>query len=271
MRTLDRCGAPVSALIVIPARLGSTRLPRKPLRELGGRPLIVRVLERVLALKMDGTVVVATDDESVAESVRAAGGTAVRTSADHPSGTDRVAEVARLAEYRDFDVIINVQGDEPFVSGEAVNSARAQVEVLGHPIGTVACTDSADVLEVPSVVKVVRDSAGRALYFSRAPIPFLRDDSERRERDELVLRHVGIYAYTRDALMHWVSLPPTPLERVERLEQLRPLYAGIAIGVGLSSEPAAGGIDTEDDLARANASWPAPAVLATSPVPAGNR
>jgi len=261
----------MSALIVIPARLGSSRLPLKPLRELGGRPLVVRVLERVLSVQSGSDIVVATDDEGVASVVRAAGGTAVLTRPDHASGTDRVAEVATLPEYAGHDVVVNVQGDEPFVSGESIAAARAQVEVGGMPIGTVACADVPEVLAMPSVVKVVRDGRGRALYFSRAPVPFLRDGGQSVRRDSLVLRHVGIYAYRRAALLRWVALPPADLELVEQLEQLRPLVDGIPIGVGIVTGPLAGGIDTEEDLARANAAWPDPAYPASQPVPAGTR
>ena len=261
----------MSALIVIPARLGSSRLPLKPLRELGGRPLVVRVLERVMSLQPRSEIVVATDDETVAAVVRAAGGTAVLTRSDHISGTDRVAEVAQRPAYAGHDIVVNVQGDEPFVSGEAIAAALEQVEVGGMPIGTVACPDNPAVLDVPSIVKVVRDGQGRALYFTRAPVPFLRDHEQSARRDDLVLRHIGIYAYRRAALLRWVGLPPVDLELVEQLEQLRPLVDGIPIGVGLVTGPLAGGIDTEDDLARANAAWPEPAYPASSPVPTGTR
>ena len=261
----------MSVLIVIPARLGSTRLPRKPLRELGGQPLIVRVLQRVMGLGVDARIVVATDDGEVAAAVTAAGGSSVLTSFNHPSGTDRVAEVAQMAEFRGYGVIVNVQGDEPFVSAAAIQMARDQVGSGDHPIGTVACHDDPAILDMPSVVKVVRGADGRALYFSRAGVPFLRDENARVRHEALVLRHIGIYAYRRSALLQWVSLPQSPLEMVESLEQLRPLEAGLSIGVGLVSEQAAGGIDTEEDLVRANASWPDPAIHATSPVPAGNR
>lgn len=261
----------MSALIVIPARLGSSRLPLKPLRELGGRPLVVRVLERVQSLQTGCEIVVATDDEQVARVVRAAGGTAVLTSSDHVSGTDRVAEVAQHPDYSGHDVVVNVQGDEPFVSGEAIAAARGQVEVAEMPLGTAACGDDPAVLAITSVVKVVCDRQGRALYFTRAPVPFLRDVKQTARRDALILRHIGIYAYRRAALLRWVALPPADLELVEQLEQLRPLVDGIPIGVGIVTGPLASGIDTEDDLAKANAAWPEPAYPAPSPVPAGTR
>ncbi len=261
----------MSALIVIPARLGSSRLPNKPLRDLGGRPLIVRVWERIESLRLGADVVVATDSDDVVAAVQAGGGRAVITSTDHPSGTDRVAEVAGMAEYRRHDVIVNVQGDEPFVSRRVVEAALAVVESGGFAIGTAASPDDPAILASPNVVKVVRDATGRALYFSRAPIPYLRADGDASLRDGLVLRHVGVYAYRADALRAWVALPPDPLERVEQLEQLRPLAAGMPIGVAVVDEPPASGIDTAEDLARANAIWAGTPAPASSPVHAGTR
>lgn len=256
----------MSTLIVIPARLGATRLPQKPLRDLAGKPLVVRVLERVQAMHIGAAVVVATDSDAVADAVRGAGGDVVLTRHDHPSGTDRVAEVAALPSFRGHEVIVNVQGDEPFVSADAIRMASGFVERREFPIGTAACHDDASILDEPSAVKVVMDRHGRALYFSRAPIPFLRDRSDTTVQAGLVLRHIGIYAYSRSALERWVSLPPSALEITERLEQLRPLSDGLAIGVGITSA-APGGIDTEDDLRRANASWPNP-VQPSFPPPA---
>ena len=246
-------------LAVIPARLGATRLPRKPLRLLGGQPLVVRVWERIAALDVAARCVVATDDEQVAAVVRAAGGEAVLTRSDHPSGTDRVAEVAMRDEFVGYDAVVNIQGDEPFASAGVVHAASALVTQHGFPLGTVACPAPPDVLARPDVVKVVATDAGRALYFSRAPLPFLRepnDAADRTRRDALVRRHVGIYAYTREALVRWVALPPHPLEQIERLEQLRPLADGMAMGVAVVHEAPPPGIDTEDDLAEANARWP---------------
>ncbi|MCC6927399.1 MAG: 3-deoxy-manno-octulosonate cytidylyltransferase [Gemmatimonadaceae bacterium] len=245
-------------LAVIPARLGATRLPRKPLRLLGGRPLIVRVWERVVAMQVAPTVVVATDAQEIAEAVRQAGGTAVLTAATHRSGTDRIAEVAARPEYALHDVILNVQGDEPFVSEAAVRGALAMVAVERFPLGTACAVANEAILDSPHAVKVVAGDDGRALYFSRSPIPHLRDAADAADsalRASLVRQHLGIYAYTRDALAAWVSLPEHPLERVERLEQLRPLAAGMAMGVATIDEPPPGGVDTEDDLHRANARW----------------
>jgi 3-deoxy-manno-octulosonate cytidylyltransferase (CMP-KDO synthetase) len=245
----------VTLLAVIPARLGATRLPRKPLRLLGGAPLVVRVWERAMALDVADRCVVATDSEDVLAAVRDAGGEAVLTRGDHPSGTDRVAEVARHPEYRRYDVLVNIQGDEPFASAEVVRAAADEVASGRFPLGTVAAPDEPDVLGRPDVVKVVRADDGRALYFSRAGVPHLRDAADRAARDALVRRHIGIYAYTRDALERWVALAPHPLELIERLEQLRPLAHGIAMGVGLVDVAPPAGVDTEEDLVRANEEW----------------
>ena len=242
-------------LAVIPARLGATRLPRKPLRDLAGKPLVVRVWERVESIGVADRCVVAPDSDEVASAVRAAGGECVMTRVNHPSGTDRVAEVACMPEYGRFDAIVNVQGDEPFVQPEAVLGAARIVRDHGFPLGTTAAAADAAILQQPHVVKVVTADDGRALYFSRAAIPFPRDASDGALARTLVRQHIGVYAYTREALLRWVRLPVHPLEQVERLEQLRPLAAGIAMGVAHIARPPRGGIDTEDDLARASAQW----------------
>jgi len=249
----------MSLLAVIPARLGATRLPRKPLRLLGGLPLVVRVWQRVQQLDVADHCVVATDSDEIASVVRAAGGEAVLTRDDHPSGTDRVAEVVARPAFARFDRVVNIQGDEPFASADVVRAAAELVTSSRFPLGTVACPAPADALAQPDIVKVVTADDGRALYFSRAAIPHLRDGgdaADRALRDGLVHRHIGIYAYTRDALARWVALPPHPLERVERLEQLRPLAHGLPIGVAVVAAAPPPGIDTEADLARAEADWP---------------
>lgn len=242
-------------LAIIPARRGATRLRDKPLRFLGGAPLIVRVWERVQSLGIADAVVVATDDPAILEAIARVGGTAALTRAEHPSGTDRVAEVARRPEFQDAQVILNVQGDEPFVDALAVQGAVGVVMAGQAPIGTAAVPVSIAALLDPDCVKVVCDDTGRALYFSRAPIPWLRDEADAEAQRGLVRQHLGVYAYTRDALQSWVSLPVHPLERIERLEQLRPLAAGLAIGVAAAAPVIMGGIDTEADLVRANAHW----------------
>ena len=261
----------MSTLAVIPARLSATRLPRKPLRLLAGRPLIVRVWERVTALGVADRVVIATDSADIASVCREAGAEAVMTRAEHPSGTDRVAEVAAQPAFRAFETILNVQGDEPFVSEPAVRGAVALVASGRFPLGTAAAPASADVLDRPDVVKVVADDTGRALYFSRAPIPFLRDPADRSRLAGNVRQHIGVYAYSRDALAAWVALPLHPLELIEKLEQLRPLAAGWAMGVADSDAAPLGGIDTEDDLARANAQWDSLGSTITTTTTTGRR
>lgn len=244
-------------LAVIPARLGATRLPRKPLRLLAGQPLIIRVWEHVVSMDIVDRVVVATDSGEIASIVAQAGGTVAITRPDHPSGTDRVAEVALEAgeEYTQYDVVVNVQSDEPFIPTDAVRGARDMVALRGFDLGTAAVPADPPILENPDVVKVVCADDGRALYFSRAAIPYLRNPADAATREPLVRQHLGVYAYTRAALAHWVSLPAHPLETSERLEQLRPLAAGMSMGVALIDAQAPIAIDTEEDLMRANAHW----------------
>ncbi|HEX8830936.1 MAG TPA: 3-deoxy-manno-octulosonate cytidylyltransferase [Longimicrobium sp.] len=235
---------------VIPARLGSARLPRKPLHPIAGRPLIEWVWRRAVASGVFSAVVVATDSAEVAEVARGFGAAVEMTRGDHPSGTDRVAEVARRPEYRGYGVIVNVQGDEPFVRADHLRAAVSLVRDGGWDVGTIATPiASADEWREAAVVKVVRGDDGRALYFSRAPIPFPRD-AEPDFSTGAYLRHVGIYAYTRSALLRWVSLPESELERTEKLEQLRALPAGLRMGVGVG-ERAEGGVDTLADALRA--------------------
>ncbi|HET7563644.1 MAG TPA: 3-deoxy-manno-octulosonate cytidylyltransferase [Gemmatimonadaceae bacterium] len=245
----------MSTLVVIPARLGASRLPRKPLRLLGGAPLVVRVWERVMDLGIADRCVIATDSPEVASAASAARAECALTAHDHPSGTDRVAEVAARPEYARYRVIVNVQGDEPFVSEAMVRGAAEIVERGRAPLGTAAAPATREHLADPNIVKVVCDDDGRAMYFSRSPIPRLRDDADGALLSTVMRRHVGIYAYTPDALARWVALPEHSLERIERLEQLRPLAAGIAMGVATVDEAPPIGIDTEADLERANAQW----------------
>lgn len=242
-------------LAVIPARLGATRLPRKPLRLLAGLPLVVRVWQRVCGAGIADLVVVATDNDEVAAAARAHGARVELTKPSHPSGTDRVAEVAARPAYTGFDVMLNVQGDEPFVALDALRGALQMVATRGFPLGTAAAPADAAALQNPNAVKVVTSDDGRALYFSRAAIPYLRDQADSALLRNQVRVHVGTYAYAREALATWVALPPHPLERIERLEQLRPLAAGMAMGVAGVPAAGRGGIDTEDDLVRANAEW----------------
>ena len=216
---------------------------------------MVRVWERVASMRLADQVVVATDSEEIARALRQTDATVALTEPSHPSGTDRVAEVAASPRYAGFDAILNVQGDELFVSEAAVRGAAEVVTSGRFPLGTAAAPADADVMAEPHVVKVVTANDGRALYFSRAPIPWLREPADAAVRDRIARQHIGVYAYTRDALAAWVALPPHPLEHVERLEQLRPLAAGLAMGVATVAELPIAGVDTEDDLARANARW----------------
>lgn len=233
---------------VIPARLGSSRLPRKPLLPLAGEPLILWVVRRVAEAGVCQRLVVATDAREIATVVEGAGYEAVLTSSEHQSGTERVAEVVANNTFRSFDVVLNVQGDEPLVAPRALAGAVARV-TGGDPIGTAAGDLDGALAGDPSRVKVVVDGRGRAIYFSRAPIPFDRDGTG----EVIYHQHVGVYAYTREALERWVRLPPVPEERWERLEQLRPLLHGVAIGVAIVPGPAAPGVDTPDDLRYAEA------------------
>lgn len=240
-------------LAVIPARLASTRLPQKPLQLLGGVPLVQHVVDRVREAGVADRVVVATDAEAIAAVVRGAGGEAVLTAPDHESGTDRVAEVARKPEFASFDIIVNVQGDEPFLEPAALAGAIARVAERGDDVGTAAAPlDLRDVAD-PARVKVVLDAEGRALYFSRSVIPHWRDATP--APDDLYLQHIGLYAFARPALQRWTALPPSRLERAERLEQLRALEAGLTIGVARLTAPVLPGIDTPDDLRRAEQHW----------------
>lgn len=244
----------MKTLAVIPARLGATRLPRKPLRLLAGLPLVVRVWQRVVALNAADACVVATDSEQVLEVLRRHGADAVLTREDHPSGTDRVAEVARRPEFASYDVLVNVQGDEPFLSRTALRGALERIQ-QGFGLATAAARSTDDIFADPNVVKVVTADDGSALYFSRAPIPFLREQRDAALRDDRTFQHVGLYAYERESLQRWVALPPHPLELIERLEQLRPLAAGMRMGVALMDETPRRGIDTEADLEAANREW----------------
>jgi len=177
------------------------------------------------------------------------------TSGSHTSGTERVAEVARHPRFANYSTIVNVQGDELFIGSGAVRGAAEMVSSERFPLGTAASPGSWDIADNPSIVKVVRGDDSRALYFSRAAIPFPRDGKSQAEMQPL--QHIGVYAYSREALERWVALPPHMLEVTERLEQLRPLAAGIPMGVAIADEPPTAGIDTEEDLSRANARWDA--------------
>jgi len=233
----------VPVLGVIPARLGSSRLPNKPLLPLAGEPLILWVVRRVAEAGVCDRCVVASDAQEIVAVVERAGYEAVLTSRDHQSGTERVSEVIGNKPFKDFDLVLNVQGDEPLVALDALRGAVSRVRA-GDPIGTAAASLDPALAGDPNRVKVVTDTRGRAMYFSRGPIPFDRDGGGAVGYHQ----HIGVYAYTRDALERWVRLPPVPEERWERLEQLRPLLHGMPIGVALVAGAAAPGVDTADDL-----------------------
>jgi 3-deoxy-manno-octulosonate cytidylyltransferase (CMP-KDO synthetase) len=244
--------------VVIPARHASTRLPGKPLRAIGGRPMIEHVWRRAAASGAR-EVIVATDDARIEAACRAFGAQVAMTSPDHPSGTDRLAEVARAAGWGADDVVVNVQGDEPLLP--PANVAQVAELLVGDPaasLGTLA-TPIRSLHEFldPNVVKVVVDARGRALYFSRAPVPWQRDGAPAGLASQSshagALRHVGIYAYRCGALLRMAALPPSPLEQAERLEQLRALENGMTVRVAVAVEVPGPGVDTEADLAAAEA------------------
>ena len=237
-------------LAIIPARYQSTRFPGKPLADMGGKSMVQRVYERVSFCTAIDEVIVATDDQRILDHVIGFGGTAMMTSPDHPSGTDRVAEVA--GQFSEADIVVNVQGDEPFVDPRQIAAVVAPFADADIAIATLArpITEERELLS-PNVVKVVRSAAGRALYFSRHAIPYLRDVPVGKWIDRKKhLQHLGLYAYRAEVLPKLTALPKGELESDESLEQLRWLAAGYPIHVGLTDLPAIG-IDTPDDLARA--------------------
>lgn len=234
-------------LIVIPARLQSTRLPRKPLADLGGLPLVVRVYQRLEALAKKGASVrVACDDEAVLRICQDHGVPAVMTRDDHRSGTDRCAEVA-LSEPHKF--ILNVQGDEPFVDLEDLEKLLESMEASQDPMGTLVHQNPhRSNYENPNCVKAVLNDQGKALYFSRSPVPYYREP----DNFSGFWQHIGVYAFTWDGLLRFCSLPPHPLELAESLEQLRALGNGMSITATIALKPSIG-IDTPQDLEAARA------------------
>ncbi len=242
--------------VIIPARLASTRLPNKPLADLGGKPMVVRVAERA-ALSGASRIVVATDHADIAAACAAHGIEVAMTRADHPSGTDRIAEVARALALADDAVVVNLQGDEPLIE-PALLAACAGLIGAGVPMATCAHPlTSMDEIFNPNVVKVALDRAGRALYFSRAPVPWHRDgfaaSRQALPAGYAALRHIGLYAYSNAFLQQYPGLEPAPLEAVEALEQLRVLWHGFPIAVHVTAHAPAAGVDTPEDLARVQA------------------
>jgi 3-deoxy-manno-octulosonate cytidylyltransferase (CMP-KDO synthetase) len=246
----------VKVVALIPARYGSTRFPGKPLALLRGKPMIQHVYECTQLVRGLAQVMVATDDERIAQTVRGFGGEVVMTRADHPTGTDRLAEVAVKS---DAEVIVNVQGDLPFFPPAMVEDA---VTVLIRSPVAVMSTVKTPIHELaewhnPNVVKVVTDRDGYALYFSRSPIPFFRDQGVGvgDQHEILGYRHIGLYVYRRDFLLTFTRLPSTPLETAEKLEQLRALECGYKITVSETNRPTVE-VDTPDDLRRAEEVMP---------------
>lgn len=235
--------------IVIPARYASSRLPGKPLLRVTGKYLIQHVYEQALQSRRANDVIIATDDPRIMAAASHFGGKAILTRRDHPSGTDRIAEVARTI---DADVIVNLQGDEPLIDPRSLDllptmlarDPGAQMATLATPIFSV------DTYRDPNCVKVVRDRSGRAMYFSRSPIPMVRDGQpDFGAEPARFLLHLGLYAYRRDALLDLASREPSTLEQLEKLEQLRALELGWSIQVGVVGE-AGMGVDTWDDYHR---------------------
>ena len=245
--------SPATAVAVIPARFSSTRLPGKPLADIHGRPMIEHVYRRACEASSLSRVIVATDDVRVFEAVRAFGGDVLMTSPHHRTGSERVAEVA--AQIGD-DLVVNVQGDEPLLAPAMIDDAVAACVADSSLVMSTVRTRITDPAEIasPAVVKVVIDLRGRALYFSRAAVPFLRDPGT----PVTWYKHVGLYVYRRDFLLAFAALPPTPLEQSESLEQLRALEHGYAI-MTVESRHEALGVDTPDDLDRVRRLLAAPA------------
>jgi 3-deoxy-manno-octulosonate cytidylyltransferase (CMP-KDO synthetase) len=233
--------------VVIPARYASSRLPGKPLLDVAGKPMVVRVAEQ--AQKSGASeIIVATDFEKILKTCEAHNFKALMTRIDHASGTDRIAEVAEKLGWNDDEIVVNVQGDEPLIEPQLIrevaehlaNSKDAVMATACHPIH-----DEASLLN-PNVVKVVMDANGNALYFSRAPIPYPRDEAHK--QNIKAHRHIGIYAYRVGFLKKYATLAPSELEKIESLEQLRVLYHGFKIGVAITLNAPASGVDTQEDL-----------------------
>jgi 3-deoxy-manno-octulosonate cytidylyltransferase (CMP-KDO synthetase) len=241
-------------IVAIPARYASTRLPGKPLQTIAGEPMVLHVARRALAAGASA-VIVATDDARIEQALTGQPLRVVMTRAEHASGSDRLAECAERLGWPDEAIVVNLQGDEPLAPASGVRTVAECLAQSSAPMATLATpiTDVAEFLN-PNCVKVVVSAAGTALYFSRAPVPWPRD-AFATSRDALpatmpFLRHVGIYAYRAGFLRTFAKLPPTPLERVESLEQLRALEHGYSIAVRIAPEPFPAGVDTPEDLAR---------------------
>ena len=247
-------------VVAIPARYAASRLPGKPLRLIGGAPLVLHVARRALAAGARA-VWVATDDDRIAQALHGTGVEVAMTDPAHASGSDRLAECADIAGWSDDTLVVNLQGDEPFAPAAGIRAVAQALADSGAEMATLAVAiEDAHTVFDPNAVKLVRNAAGDALYFSRAPIPWHRDGFAA-TRDALPagqwLRHIGIYAYRAGFLRRYTRLPPGVLEQAESLEQLRVLEAGHRIAVALTPEPFPPGVDTPEDLARAERLWAA--------------
>lgn len=247
----------IDFVVAIPARYGSQRLPGKPLRLVAGEPMILHVARRALQAGAS-EVVVATDDRRIADALDESGVGVALTRSDHASGTDRLAELATLCGWDDSRIVVNLQGDEPLAPASGIRAVALALAVSNCPMATLATPVlSAEELFDPNCVKLVRDPAGKALYFSRAPIPWARDAMANSRdvlpADTIFLRHIGIYAYRAGFLRLLAGMARTPLEIAESLEQLRAIEHGCPIAVEMAPEPFPAGVDTADDLERIEA------------------
>ncbi len=238
-------------VVVIPARFASIRLPGKPLRDILGKPMLQHVYERGCESSADD-VIVATDDERIATAAEGFGATVCMTGDQHQSGTERIAEVADIFDWDDRQVVVNLQGDEPAMPPALIDQCALLLEDGGADIATLASPLlQQDDLDNPNIVKVIRDTKERAIYFSRAAIPYVREPVNKALAAQAALQHHGIYAYRCGILRQLVSAAASELEICERLEQLRALSLGMSIAVGVPGERPGIGVDTEDDLLRA--------------------
>ncbi len=240
--------------VVIPARYASSRLPGKPLLDIAGKPMVVRVAEQA-AKSGASEIVIATDFEKIVKICEAHNFKAVMTRIDHASGTDRIAEVAEILGWHDDEIVVNVQGDEPLIDPALINEVAEKLAQNSEAVMATACHaihDEASMIN-PNIVKVVMDASGNALYFSRAPIPYPRDEAHKQQIS--AFRHIGIYAYRVGFLKKYASLKPSDLEKIESLEQLRVLYHGYKIGVAITDKAPASGVDTQADLDYVRSVW----------------
>ncbi len=249
-------------VVVLPARFASSRLPGKPLADIAGKPMIVRVAERASQSGAD-EIIVATDHEGVRAAASAAGFEALMTRADHPTGTDRIAEVAAIRGWADDRIVVNVQGDEPRIAPQLIREVADQLAARPAAAIATACHPIAEDRDFfdPNVVKVVTDRDGFAMYFSRAPIPHARDWLKAHGTIAPglpALRHIGIYAYRCAFLRAYSSLPPAPVEGFEALEQLRAMWHGYRIAVAVTEYAPEAGVDTPEDLERVRALFASP-------------